>query len=426
MRPRPLLRPLLLSSLLLAVGLAVVPAARARDDAPGDGRGDTRSDAEAGWLAIEAPAPGAHVALPLVEVRGRATPHGAAANDLVIAIDVSDSVVLPSGWDVDGDGPDGRTDPKRAARHAHDPALAARMREGDLDDSVLMAELAAARLLLDRLDLTRDRVALVAFSDRAELLAPLGSPRARLDAALDGLARDLGRWLRGTDFGAAITLAQHALGDDPEALARGESGAVPGRRRAILFLSDGEPTLPPGRDMPRQHALWSASAAAASGIRIHAFALGEAARPGLDVFAALAARSGGRFERLARAGDAIAALPRTDLVGLETLRIVNATTGRPARALRRFPDGRFDGFVELAPGANRIRVEATASDGARAAGERTVARDGAPPDPAAAEALLRELRRRTREVELRAEMERTRRVRTLELEIRVEDEPSEP
>jgi hypothetical protein len=141
------------------------------------------------------------------------------------------------------------------------------------------------------------------------------------------------------------------------------------------------------------------------------------------VFAALAQRSGGRFERLAQAGDAIAALPQTDLVGLETLRIVNATTGRPARALRRFPDGRFDGFVELAPGTNRIRVEATASDGAHAASERTVARDAAHPDPAAAEALLRELRRRTREVELRAEMERTRRVRTLELEIRVEDEP---
>jgi len=422
MRPRPLLRPLPLSCLLLAVLLAAVPAARAQDDA----RGRDQDDARGGWLAIESPEPGAHVALPLVEVRGRATPHGAAANDLVIAIDVSDSVVLPSGWDVDGDGPDGRTDPERAARHAHEPALAARMREGDLDDSVLMAELAAARLLLDRLDLTRDRVALVAFSDRAELLAPLGSPRARLDAALDGLARDLPRWLRGTDFGAAIALAQQALGDDPEALARGESGAVSGRRRAILFLSDGEPTLPPGRDMPRQHALWSASAAAASGIRIHAFALGDAARPGLDVFAELAARSGGRFERLAQAGDAIAALPQTDLVGLEALRIVNATTGRPARALRRFPDGRFDGFVELAPGTNRIRVEATASDGARAAGERTVARDAAHPDPAAAEVLLRELRRRTREVELRAEMERTRRVRTLELEIRVEDEPSEP
>jgi hypothetical protein len=42
-------------------------------------------------------------------------------------------------------------------------------------------------------------------------------------------------------------------------------------------------------------------------------------------------------------------------------------------------------------------------------------------DPAATRALLDELRRRTHEVEVRAEMERTRRVRSLELEIRVDD-----
>ncbi|HSJ98498.1 MAG TPA: vWA domain-containing protein [Myxococcota bacterium] len=375
--------------------------------------------AEESWISVEAPDAGASLSLPLVEVRGRAAPGGAAANDLVLAIDVSDSVVLPSGWDVDGDGPGGRTRPELEARVAGDAGLAARARATDLDDSVLMAELTAARALLDRLDLTRDRVALVAFSDDARVLAPLGSSRARLEAALDELAGGFDRWLRGTNFGDAIAVAQQALGDDPEALGRGETGAVPGRRRAILFLSDGEPTLPAGRDMPRQHALWSAGAAAAAGIRVHAFALGEAARPGLDVFTELAARTGGRFERLERAGDAIARLPRTDLVGLSALRVVNATTGRPARALRTFPDGKFDGFVELVPGTNRLRIEAEASDGARAAVERRIAHEPAGPDPAGAAALLEELRRRTREVEMRAEMERTRRVRALE--IRVDD-----
>jgi hypothetical protein len=384
-----------------------------------------------GWLVIDAPTEGARVPLPLVEVRGYATPGGAATHDLVIALDVSDSVLLPSGWDVDGDGPGGRSDPWWAGAYGSDPVLSRRGRDGDLDDSVLMAEITAARALLDRLDLSRDRVALVAFSDGASVLAPLGSPRAALDAALDALPRELKRWGRGTNFGDAIAVAQQALGDDPEALARGEDGAPAGRRRAILFLSDGEPTMPAGRDMPRQHALWSAGAAAAGGIRIHTFALGEPQsppdpqdEPGLDVFAELAARTGGRFERLERAGDAIARLPQTDLVGLASLRVVNATTGRPARALRRFPDGKFDGFVELAPGPNRLRFEAEASDGARASGERQVLHAGTA-DPAASAALLEELRRRTREVELRAEMERTRRVRSLELEIRVEDEPQD-
>ncbi len=377
---------------------------------------------EGAWLTIEAPAAdGAAVSLPLLEVRGRAAPGGAAAHDLVIVVDASDSTILPSGWDVDGDGPEGRTDPTRAERFADSALLAPRLREADLDDSVLMAEVAAARALLDRIDLQRDRVALVVFSDDAEIVAPLGRPRAVLDAALDEIANHPERWLRGTNFGAAITEAQSALGDTVESLSQiGDPDAPSGRRRSILFLSDGEPTLPAGREMPRQHALWSAHAAAAAGIRIHAFALGEAARPGLDVFRELAALSGGRFERLAEAGDAIARLPQTDLVGLAELHVVNATTGRPARALRTFPDGRFDGFVELAPGRNRLRVDAVASDGARAAAERAVVRADTAPDPRRTEALLDELRRRTREVELRAEMERTRRVRSIELEVRVE------
>lgn len=415
-RMAPSIRRLL--GLLACLAVSAPAATIAEEAAAGDG-GE-------GWLLVAAPAAGAVASLPLVEVRGRATPGGAAANDLVIAIDVSDSVLLASGWDVDGDGPGGRSTPVWAETYGSDPVLAMRARESDLDDSVLMAEIAAARALLDRLDLARDRVALVAFSDQGSVLAPLGSSRAALEAALASLPLELKRWGRGTNFGDAIAVAQHALGDEADALARGEVGAVPGRRRTILFLSDGEPTMPVGRDMPRQHALWSAQAAAAAGIRIHAFALGEEARPGLEVFAELATRSGGRFERLEQAGDAIARLPETDLAGIAALLVVNATTGRPARALRRFPDGRFDAFVELAPGRNRLRVEAEASDGARAAVEREVVRDATRPDATASAELLAELRRRTREVELRAEMERTRRVvKELELEVGPRERPGD-
>jgi hypothetical protein len=376
--------------------------------------------AEEGWLRIDAPGANEAVPLPLVEVRGRAAPYGAAAHDLVIAIDVSDSVLLPSGWDVDGDGPGGRTAPERAGRLAADGALAARMRDADLDDSVLASELRAARALLDRLDLQRDRVGLVAFSDRAELLAPVGSSRPQLEAALDALESDLGRWMRGTNFGDAVSTAQLAL--TPEGQGAG------GRQHSVLFLSDGEPTLPPHADMPRQHALWAANAAAAAGIRIHAFALGlPEASPsaGGDVFREMAERTGGRFERLAQAGDAIARLRQSDLAGLDSIRIENRTTAGPARALRTFPDGSFDAFVPLAPGVNVIRVEAVASDGSRAALDREVVHaPGGPASRAATDALLEELRRRTQEMRIWAEMERERRTRSLELELRV-GEPKE-
>ena len=387
---------------------------------------------EADWLHIEAPAAGVSTTqLGVVEVRGHAAKRGLRPQDFVIVIDVSDSSLLPSGWDVDADGPRGRTDPavlaRLGARSDLPPGLLARLGESDFDDSVLAAELAAAEALIERLELGRYRVGLVAFSDQAKLLAPVGSSREQLAAALARLREDFPSYLRGTNFGDAVATAQLALAPD--------DGIPPadGRERSILFLSDGEPTLPPHGDSARQHALWSANAAAAAGIRIHAFELGAGKRAEAagadDVFATMAERSGGHFVRLERAGDAIARLRRTDLVGLAELSVVNETTGRPARALRTFPDGSFDGFVELAPGRNRVRFAAAASDDTRAAAERIVDYDASPPRDAAqarerreqAEALLVELRRRTQETEAWAEMERERRTRKLELEIQPGD-----
>jgi len=382
--------------------------------------------ADSGWLHVEAPAEAESASrLGLVEVRGHAAKRGLRPQDFVIVIDVSDSTLLPSGWDVDGDGPRGRTDPalleRLGARSDTPPGLVARLSETDFDDSVLAAELAAADALIDRLDLDRYRVALVAFSDQAKVLAPLGSSRERLSAALAGLREDFPSYLRGTNFGDAVTAAQLALAP-PDGMPPQD-----GRERSILFLSDGEPTLPPHGDNARHHALWAARAAAAVGIRIHAFELRESehASPAGNVFAKMAEVSGGHYERLLQPGDAIARLRRTDLVGLADLRVVNDTTGQAARALRTFPDGSFDAFVELAPGRNRIRFEAAATDSTRAAAERIVDYDASPPRDAAdararrqeSEGLLEQLKQRTAETEAWAQMERERRVRHLELEI---------
>jgi hypothetical protein len=421
-------------ALALAALCAAAPA-RAADDALAAERAPARQAADGSWLRVEAPAAAQSTTrLGFTEVRGQAARRGLRPQDFVIVIDVSDSSLRPSGWDVDGDGPHGRTGPALLARLAAQPelppGLLEQLREGDFDDSVLAAELAAADALIERLDLGRYRVALVAFSDEAKLLAPLGSTRGRLAAALEALRGDFPRYLRGTNFGDAIATAQLAL--TPEAGA-GRSPVAPGaspgeRERSILFLSDGEPTLPPHGDAARQHALWAANAAAAAGIRLHAFELGGEMKRGPDVFAAMARATGGHFERLARAGDAIARLRRTDLVGLSELRVTNATTGQPARALRTFPDGSFDGFVELAPGRNHVQLEAATSDGSRAAAERWIDYDASPPHDleearaqrGEAEALLDELRRRTLETQVWADMERERRARKLQMEIHPE------
>ncbi|RIL01386.1 MAG: hypothetical protein DCC71_17945, partial [Proteobacteria bacterium] len=384
------------------------PAARAAGDA-------------SAALRIDAPPAQSSVSLPLVEVRGQAAARPLAAHDLVLVLDVSESSLLPSGWDVDGDGARGGTDPdwlaQLAARPEVPPDLIARLREQDFDDSVLAAELAASRALLARLEPgARYRVGIVVFSDTARVAAPLGASREALADALAAVRDGFHRDLRGTNFGDAIGAAQLLL--QPETPGQ-PSGPPSGRDQSILLLSDGTPTLPPHGDRARQHALYAASAAAAADVRVFTFELSrDAATRG--VLGEIAQRSGGRFERLERPGDAIARLRRTDLAGLEELRIVNATTGAPARAVRTFPDGSFDALVELAPGANRIRVEVRTTTGGRAAGERVVVRSAPAGAPDGARALLEELRRRTQETALWAEMERERRAPKGELEIRVE------
>ena len=94
----------------------------------------------------------------------------------------------------------------------------------------------------------------------------------------------------------------------------------------------------------------------------------------------------------------------------------NTTTGQSGRAIRTFPDGSFDGFVILADGVNRLRVTAIASDGRRATADRLVHfRKGEPGGDG--QALLQELRRRTRETELWAEVEQGRQVQVRELDL---------
>lgn len=377
---------------------------------------------EAARLRIDAPVSGETLQAPLVEVRGQAAARELGAHDLVLVLDLSESSLLPSGWDVDGDGPKGRTDSaflaRLTARPEFPPSLVQRLSEIDFDDSVLAATLAAARALITRLDDSggQHRIGIVIFSDRASVAAPLGASRAALDGALEQIRDTFYRELRGTNFGDAIGTAQLLLQPDSAA---GVTGPPAGRDQSILLLSDGTPTLPPHGDRARQHALYAAGAAAAAGIRVFPFELSRSADKA-HVLEEIAARSGGRFERLERPGDAIARLRRTDLAGLEELRITNTTTGAPARALRTFPDGSFDAFVELTPGANRIRTQVRTTNGAAAVDERIVVRAG----DGDRRALLEELQRRTRETEVWAEIERQRRAPRLDLELRVD--PSKP
>jgi Mg-chelatase subunit ChlD len=370
------------------------------------------------WLDVALPAHGALEVGPigLAEVSGRAGSGGVAGHDVVIAIDVSGSTAAAAGADVDGDGSIGRASSRaREAWRNFNP----RWLSSDPGDTILAAELAAAQRLTELLDLARTRVGVVTFSGSAELVAPLGSDRSELAAALAELEGTFGSG--STNLGDALRLATDLLRDSPA-----NAGAP--RVRSLLVLSDGYPTEPPPESAAAEAALAAARAATTVGVRIHSFALGMSEIREGDVFERIASVSGGRLARVAQPAEIVHELPRVDLARVAEVRAENRTSGQSARAVRVFPDGSFDGFVALVPGDNAIAITARGPDGAERTLERVVRFERrAPAGAAEAEriaarlaALLRRLRDRSVETALETEIEAQRRASR---ELAVEAEP---
>jgi len=314
-------------------------------------------------------------ALPLVAIRG--TLARSQGIDLMLALDVSESVFLPACDDVDRDGSIGGLVP-RWPRSSDDRRL--RIRSSDPGDTVFEAERAGARAILASLARTGDlRAGLVTFGETARVRARLG-PVERATAALDAL-RAPGN-AEATDISRGIELGQHLLGWDRDRT----------RRRVLLVLSDGHETRRGSRS-----ALSVARAASRRGIEIHTIAVGPDAAGPNSRYAAIALHSGGTYL-------ASRALPgRTPWFLSSPLRptsieVVNDTTGEPARALRLEEDGRFDGFVRLQPGANRLAIRARTADGARQGASRTVFFRPPARRTARDHDLLRSLRARAQEI----------------------------
>lgn len=115
-----------------------------------------------------------------------------------------------------------------------------------------------SRALIDAMAPGRNRVAILGFDQTVDLVAPLGSSRAALLAALDGL-----RLAAGTSLERAIEAGAAHLGD---------SAGPPGRRRLLVLLSDGVQTGPRGSEA----VLAAAEQARDRGIGIVTVALGPA------------------------------------------------------------------------------------------------------------------------------------------------------
>jgi hypothetical protein len=296
--------------------------------------------------------------------------------DVMLVMDVSDSTKAASGADVDGDGEIG-VDPHNELLPpgAFDPAV----RSTDPGDTILHAQVVAARSLLQGLDARRVRVGLVTFSGEVNPLTGERKSLDQQDAWLDvpltadyaAVERALGAVLaRGpngaTNYAAGIRLAIVELAG----LSGAKSAPREGASGVMLFLTDGIPTLPVGKGNEEdtgdgEAALRAAKLAHEAGISINTYALGPAALQYPRVVTEMARMTVGTYTPVRNPGDIVTLLQGVTFADVEDVVLTNLTTGELSTDVRLAPDGSFSGFVPVREGRNRVRISALASDGSR-------------------------------------------------------------
>ena len=404
-------------ALALLLGIAA-PAARAADAKPAAGE-------EQVWVDLAAPIDGTVQKLPvgMIEIRGSTGAGRSRYHDVAVVVDLSTSTRLPSGVDVNENGRVGKSAPEIREDYWGDGSPEKLC--DDPGDTIAAAELAAVRRLLKLLDPSHTRVALVAFGDKGELIAPLTATREQLNKGLETLDHRHG-WYGGTNYAAAISTAIEALQEAP-------AQGGPERKRSILFLSDGYPTMPQPEPMPAKEAIGAAKSAGAAGAHLHSFALGPEAVRGRDILSLMSRLADGTLTEIDRPGDVLFHLPSVELSEVAEVKLENETTHQPGRAVRLLADGTFDGFVSLEPGRNVVHVTATGIGGGVHEEHRTVFYTPAPGSSSQVElevSKLRDLLRdRTIEVELGQQIQKAReerRARQKELKLEVEKKSQAP
>ena len=230
----------------------------------------------------------------------------------------------------------------------------------NLRNSILAAEVAAARRLLVQLNSQTTRVGVITFSEGARLLQPLSHDFEQVRRALDDILR------AGPNGGT--NMVEGIRTGISELMGLGTSEKRTDAVKVEFLLTDGFPTLPIGggrRMAPEDINLTinAARLAGKAGIKVHVFALGEEALSYPVAAVGIAKESGGTYTPVSRPADVLAVVENISVVGVDYVQVVNQTMGQKATQLRLAADGFFSSAVPVVEGRNQIEVIARASDG---------------------------------------------------------------
>jgi Mg-chelatase subunit ChlD len=283
--------------------------------------------------------------------------------DIMLVIDISGSTIQYAGVDLgdagqlpDGAGSSGFPRPQISigGMSLGQPPMR------NLRNSILAAEVAAARRLLLQLNAQATRVGVITFSEGAKLLQPLTHDFDRVRRVLDDILR------AGPSGGT--NMVEGIRTGITELMGFGTSEKRSDAVKVEFFLTDGFPTLPIGggkRVTPEDAnlAINAARLAGKAGVKVHVFALGEEALSYPFAAVGIAKESGGTYTPVVRPADVLAVVENISVVGVDFVQIVNQTNGQKATNLRLAADGFFSSAVPVVEGRNQIDVFARASDG---------------------------------------------------------------
>ena len=230
----------------------------------------------------------------------------------------------------------------------------------NLRNSILAAEVGAARRLLLQLNSQSTRVGVLTFSESAKVVQPLTNNFEQVRRALDDI-------LRNGPYGGT-NMADGVRTGISELMGFGTSEKKVDTVKVEFLFTDGFSTLPIGesrRVTPEDTnlAINAARLAGKAAIKVHVFALGEEALSYPTAAVGIAKASGGTYTPVSRPADVLAVVENISVVGVDYVQIVNQTSGQKATQLRLAADGYFASAVPVVEGRNQIDVFARASDG---------------------------------------------------------------